>query len=119
MDEQGFVKIVGRTKEMLIKGGENIYPREVEEMLKLVQKQISDVSQTVTRALTGGLDLKGTTAEEMNKNVVDPSQPVMSTIPFIKEFEEYLELFQKQINRLGGTVQRVIQGGQTGSGGSN
>ena len=33
MDEDGFVKIVGRTKEMLIKGGENVYPREVEEIL--------------------------------------------------------------------------------------
>ena len=83
--------------------------REMEEMLRLVQKQITDVSSTVTRALTGGLDLKGTTAEEMNKNV--NGEPPMSTIPFLKEFEEYLELFQKQINRLGGTVQRVIQGG--------
>lgn len=90
--------------------------REVEEMLRLVQKQITDVSSTVTRALTGGLDLKGTTAEEMNKNV--NGEPVMSTIPFLKEFEEYLELFQKQINRLGGTVQRVITGGNGGNGGN-
>ncbi|XP_054165118.1 uncharacterized protein LOC128962741 [Oppia nitens] len=82
---------------------------QIEEMLKLVQKQITDVSTTVTRALTGGLDLKGTTADEMNK-AVDGS--VMSQVPFLKEFEEYLELFQKQINRFGGTVQRIIQGGQ-------
>ncbi|CAG2105153.1 unnamed protein product [Medioppia subpectinata] len=33
MDEKGFVKIIGRTKEMIIRGGENIYPREVEELL--------------------------------------------------------------------------------------
>lgn len=33
MDENGYVKIVGRTKEMVIRGGENIYPREVEELL--------------------------------------------------------------------------------------
>lgn len=33
MDENGFVKIIGRTKEMIIRGGENIYPREVEELL--------------------------------------------------------------------------------------
>jgi fatty-acyl-CoA synthase len=31
MDEEGFVKIVGRIKDMIIRGGENIYPREVEE----------------------------------------------------------------------------------------
>jgi fatty-acyl-CoA synthase len=33
MDEQGFVKITGRIKEMVIRGGENIYPREIEEFL--------------------------------------------------------------------------------------
>ncbi|CAG2165243.1 unnamed protein product [Oppiella nova] len=33
MDEHGYIKIVGRTKEMIIRGGENIYPREVEELL--------------------------------------------------------------------------------------
>jgi fatty-acyl-CoA synthase len=33
MDEQGFVKIVGRSKDMIIRGGENVYPREVEEFL--------------------------------------------------------------------------------------
>jgi fatty-acyl-CoA synthase len=33
MDEQGYVKIVGRSKDMVIRGGENVYPREVEEFL--------------------------------------------------------------------------------------
>ena len=33
MDEQGYVNIVGRIKDMVIRGGENIYPREVEEFL--------------------------------------------------------------------------------------
>jgi fatty-acyl-CoA synthase len=33
MDDAGYVKIVGRIKDMLIRGGENIYPREVEEFL--------------------------------------------------------------------------------------
>ncbi|MFG0540296.1 fatty acid CoA ligase family protein [Pseudomonas sp. YQ_5] len=31
MDEQGYVCIVGRSKDMIIRGGENIYPRELEE----------------------------------------------------------------------------------------
>ncbi|WP_367237098.1 fatty acid CoA ligase family protein [Pseudomonas sp. Rh2] len=30
-DEQGYVRIVGRSKDMIIRGGENIYPRELEE----------------------------------------------------------------------------------------
>lgn len=33
IDEQGFATIVGRSKDMVIRGGENIYPREVEEFL--------------------------------------------------------------------------------------
>jgi fatty-acyl-CoA synthase len=33
MDPDGYVKIVGRIKEMVIRGGENIYPREIEEFL--------------------------------------------------------------------------------------
>lgn len=33
MDEEGYVQIVGRIKDMIIRGGENVYPREVEEFL--------------------------------------------------------------------------------------
>jgi fatty-acyl-CoA synthase len=33
MDENGYVKITGRIKDMIIRGGENIYPREIEEYL--------------------------------------------------------------------------------------
>jgi fatty-acyl-CoA synthase len=33
MDDLGYVNIVGRIKDMIIRGGENIYPREVEEFL--------------------------------------------------------------------------------------
>ncbi|MEC1901899.1 AMP-binding protein [Bacillus atrophaeus] len=33
MDKQGYCRITGRLKDMLIRGGENIYPREIEELL--------------------------------------------------------------------------------------
>jgi fatty-acyl-CoA synthase len=33
MDEDGYLNIVGRSKDMVIRGGENVYPREVEEFL--------------------------------------------------------------------------------------
>ncbi|MFV9504471.1 MAG: AMP-binding protein [Oscillochloridaceae bacterium umkhey_bin13] len=42
MDDEGYVKIVGRIKDMIIRGGENIYPREIEEFLYSHPK-ISDV----------------------------------------------------------------------------
>jgi fatty-acyl-CoA synthase len=33
MDDRGYTKITGRLKDMIIRGGENIYPREIEEVL--------------------------------------------------------------------------------------
>lgn len=42
MDDEGYVKIVGRIKDMIIRGGENIYPREIEEFL-YAHSKISDV----------------------------------------------------------------------------
>lgn len=42
MDEQGYCKITGRIKDMIIRGGENIYPREIEEFLYTNEK-IKDV----------------------------------------------------------------------------
>ncbi|HEX4106750.1 MAG TPA: AMP-binding protein [Solirubrobacteraceae bacterium] len=42
MDEAGYLNIVGRIKDMIIRGGENIYPREVEEFL-YTHPDVSDV----------------------------------------------------------------------------
>jgi fatty-acyl-CoA synthase len=42
MDEHGYCKITGRIKNMIIRGGENIYPREIEEYL-YTHPKISDV----------------------------------------------------------------------------
>jgi fatty-acyl-CoA synthase len=42
MDEDGYFRIVGRLKDMVIRGGENIYPREIEEFLHHHEK-ITDV----------------------------------------------------------------------------
>ncbi len=42
MDEQGYINIVGRIKDMIIRGGENIYPREIEEFL-FTHPKVSEV----------------------------------------------------------------------------
>jgi len=42
LDEDGYVRIVGRIKDMVIRGGENVYPREIEEFL-YTHPQIADV----------------------------------------------------------------------------
>ena len=42
MDEEGYVNIVGRIKDLVIRGGENVYPREIEEFL-YAHPDIADV----------------------------------------------------------------------------
>ncbi|SDB17748.1 fatty-acyl-CoA synthase [Desulfonatronum thiosulfatophilum] len=42
MDEEGYLAITGRIKDMIIRGGENIYPREIEEFLYTLEG-VSDV----------------------------------------------------------------------------
>ena len=43
MDERGYLRIAGRLKEMIIRGGENIYPREIEQVL-LGHPAVADAS---------------------------------------------------------------------------
>jgi fatty-acyl-CoA synthase len=42
MDAKGYVNIVGRIKDMVIRGGENVYPREIEEFL-FTHPKVEDV----------------------------------------------------------------------------
>lgn len=42
VDEDGYYKVVGRIKDMIIRGGENIYPKEIEELL-YTNESVSDV----------------------------------------------------------------------------
>jgi fatty-acyl-CoA synthase len=43
MDEEGYLNIAGRIKDMVIRGGENVYPREIEEFL-YAHPAVQDVS---------------------------------------------------------------------------
>ncbi|WP_442594051.1 AMP-binding protein [Neobacillus sp. D3-1R] len=51
MDENGYCKVTGRLKDMIIRGGENIYPREIEEFLyqhpKVLDVQVVGVPDEV------------------------------------------------------------------------
>ena len=50
LDEEGYCNIVGRMKDMVIRGGENLYPREIEEFLfrhpKIMEVQVFGVADT-------------------------------------------------------------------------
>jgi fatty-acyl-CoA synthase len=43
LDEDGYLRVQGRLKDMIIRGGENIYPREIEDLL-LAHPDVADVS---------------------------------------------------------------------------
>ena len=47
LDENGYAKIVGRIKDMIIRGGENVYPTEIEQFL-YTHPKILDVQVNVT-----------------------------------------------------------------------
>ncbi len=43
LDERGYLRVSGRVKDMIIRGGENVYPREIEERL-LRRSEIEEVA---------------------------------------------------------------------------
>ena len=77
MDEEGYIRIVGRIKDMIIRGGENVYPREIEEFL-YGHPKIGDVQVVGVPDETYG--------EEILACVIprDPAQP-----PTLEEVTEY------------------------------
>ena len=70
MNEEGYVRITGRIKDMIIRGGENIYPREIEEFLythpKISEVQVFGVEDpTMGEEVCAWVQLKaGKTATE-------------------------------------------------------
>ncbi|MBW2710070.1 MAG: AMP-binding protein [Deltaproteobacteria bacterium] len=56
MDKNGYCKITGRIKDMIIRGGENIYPREIEEFL-YTHPKIKDVQVVGVPSLQYGEEL--------------------------------------------------------------
>jgi len=53
MDEKGYLRIVGRKKDMIIRGGQNVYPEEIEEYL-MAHEKIKEVAVVGVPGSTGG-----------------------------------------------------------------
>jgi acyl-CoA synthetase (AMP-forming)/AMP-acid ligase II len=87
MDEKGYIQIVGRKKEMIIRGGYNIYPREIEEIFykhpSVLEAAIIGLPDTVLGEISCGvIQLKpGHTENEdsmkafINKKIADYKIP--------------------------------------------
>ena len=78
MDDDGYLNIVGRIKDMVIRGGENVYPREIEEFL-YTHPDIVDVAgdRRARRAVRRGADGLGPAARRA---------PSRSTAEALREF---------------------------------
>jgi fatty-acyl-CoA synthase len=76
MDDDGYVNIVGRLKDMIIRGGENIYPREVEEFL-YAHPEVSDVQ------------VIGIPSERYGEEVMAWVKPKEGTTPTVESLEAF------------------------------
>jgi fatty-acyl-CoA synthase len=76
MDEAGYVNIVGRIKDMIIRGGENIYPREIEEFL-YGHPDISDVQ------------VIGVPSERYGEEVMAWVRPKAGATPTVESLEAF------------------------------
>ncbi len=96
MDTEGYVQIVGRIKDMIIRGGENIYPREIEEFLythpDIAEVQVFGVPDErygeVVAAwiqVKEGINLDAASVQEFCKDQITHFK-VPSIIDFVDEF---------------------------------
>jgi fatty-acyl-CoA synthase len=77
MDERGYFRVEGRLKDMIIRGGENIYPREIEELL-FAHPAVSDVA------------VVGLPDERWGEIVTAFIRPAPTSSPTRQELESYL-----------------------------
>ncbi len=85
MDERGYLQIIGRVKDMVIRGGENVYPREIEDVL-------------VSHPLVGDVAVVGAADETWGEEVA----AVVRLAPGVAGQPDPAELFEFCRSRLAG-----------------
>ncbi|WP_129672277.1 AMP-binding protein [Candidatus Chloroploca sp. Khr17] len=108
MDEEGYINIVGRIKDMIIRGGENVYPREIEEFL-YTHPKISDVQvigvpdRRYGEEIMAWVKLKpGTTADEEEIRAFCQGQIAHFKIP---RYVKFVEAFPMTVT---GKIQKFL-----------
>uniref|UniRef100_T1INF2 Medium-chain acyl-CoA ligase ACSF2, mitochondrial n=1 Tax=Strigamia maritima TaxID=126957 RepID=T1INF2_STRMM len=107
-DEEGYIRIVGRIKDMIIRGGENIYPREIEEFLhthpKIAQAHVVGVPDPrLGEELCVWINLKpGETLSEQEVRVYCKGQLSHFKIP------RYMKFVDKFPTTISGKIQKFV-----------
>ncbi len=108
LDDEGYCNIVGRVKDMVIRGGENLYPREIEEFLyrhpKIQDVQVIGVpDQKYGEELCAWIKLKeGQTATEEDIREFCRGQIAHYKIP------RYIEFVQAFPMTITGKIQKFV-----------
>jgi long-chain acyl-CoA synthetase len=110
-DEEGYLFIVGRTKEMIIRGGQNIYPREIEDVIMRLP-EVAEVAvvgvadQYMGERVKAVIVLKpGMTLDEDAIKVFCASNLAEYKVPRLVEFVDALPR-----NSTGKVLKRLLQG---------
>ena len=95
-DENGYYRITGRIKDMIIRGGENIYPREIEEFLYTIDgvkdAQVVGIPDTKYGEIVGAFIMLNDGAQLTEEAIQDDARPqiarykVPKHIFFVKEY---------------------------------
>ncbi len=96
MDEQGYVAVTGRLKDMIIRGGENIYPREIEEFLYtmdgILDIQVAGVPSAKFGEQVGAFIILKDNVEMTQEDVVDYCRGKISKYK-IPKFIAFIEAY--------------------------
>ncbi|WP_291330149.1 AMP-binding protein [Desulfovibrio sp. UCD-KL4C] len=96
MDEQGYVAVTGRLKDMIIRGGENIYPREIEEFLYtmdgILDIQVTGVPSAKFGEQVGAFIILKDNVEMTQEDVVDYCRGKISKYK-IPKFIAFIEAY--------------------------
>ena len=76
LDEHGYLRVQGRLKDMIIRGGENIYPREIEDLL-LTHPDVADAA------------VVGVPDQEMGEQVAAFIRPVAGRTPDLDQLNAF------------------------------
>ena len=118
-DEGGYVTIVGRNKDLIITGGFNVYPKEVESMIDekhgikesaVIGLSHKDFGEAVTAVLVFDQSIVESTSDDSASSLVDNlKQELASSLAKFKQPKQYLVLDELPRNTMGKVQKNVLR----------